>query len=95
MADTGRRLAVAWTSGVRHGRRFRWATGQVIGRRGTYVNWSNSGQLGRPQPDNAFGNEYCVAAVKEPRARHSSWHDLACNNVAHFICERPYKYYKK
>ena len=89
-AVNGPYLAIVWTSGTRRRRRFRWRTGRIIGRPGSYVNWGNNGALGTPQPDNAFGNEYCLAALKPRGQRRSVWHDVACNNVAHFICERPY-----
>ncbi|XP_043225457.1 uncharacterized protein LOC122383267 [Amphibalanus amphitrite] len=89
--DSGRLLPIVWTSGTRRGRRFQWRTGQTIGTPGSYTNWGTSGPLGRRQPDNAFGNEFCLAALKSPTRRRSVWHDVACNNIAEFICERPYR----
>ncbi|XP_042235203.1 uncharacterized protein LOC121874921 [Homarus americanus] len=70
-----------WTSGSTLGSyQWYWQTGVSTG----YTNWSNTGRLGRSQPDNADGNEQCLAVVNSLGV---GWHDSRCNTLRPVICE--------
>ncbi|KAG7174108.1 C-type lectin-like 18 [Homarus americanus] len=70
-----------WTSGSKLGSyQWYWETGVSTG----YTNWSNTGRLGRSQPDNADGNEQCLAVVNSLGV---GWHDSRCNTLRPVICE--------
>ncbi|KAG7173478.1 C-type lectin-like 21 [Homarus americanus] len=70
-----------WTSGTKLGSyQWYWETGVSTG----YTNWSNTGRLGRSQPDNADGNEQCLAVVNSLGV---GWHDSRCNTLRPVICE--------
>ncbi|XP_042204578.1 uncharacterized protein LOC121854178 [Homarus americanus] len=70
-----------WTSGSTLSTyQWFWQTGVSTG----YTNWSNTGRLGRSQPDNADGNEQCLAVVNSLGI---GWHDSRCNTLRPVICE--------
>ncbi|XP_042235041.1 uncharacterized protein LOC121874822 [Homarus americanus] len=70
-----------WTSGSKLGSyQWYWETGVSTG----YTNWSNTGRLGRSQPDNADGNEQCLAVVNSLGI---GWHDSRCGTLRPVICE--------
>lgn len=77
-----------WTSGYRYGYNFVWGNGQPIGY--GYTNWSRTGQLGYPQPDNAEGNEQCVAMLNNFYRDGIVWHDIGCHHKKAFVCEPAY-----
>ncbi|KAF0288272.1 hypothetical protein FJT64_013342 [Amphibalanus amphitrite] len=79
-------IPFTWTSGQLGGPTgWQWsATGQPV----QYTNWGRVGQLGRPQPDNAEGNEHCLAVLNRFYPGDGvTWHDIGCHHPKPFICE--------
>ncbi|XP_045624723.1 tyrosine-protein phosphatase non-receptor type 23-like [Procambarus clarkii] len=73
-----------WTSGNKRGTTtWRWSSGYTL----SYTNWSHTGGLGRPQPDNREGNEDCLGVLKNIYNDGIKWHDIACHHVKAVICE--------
>ncbi|XP_037075708.1 C-type lectin lectoxin-Lio2-like [Pollicipes pollicipes] len=79
-----------WTSGMRNGYKFFWANGRPV--KYGFTNWSFTGRLGLPQPDNYQGNEYCLAVLNHYYGDGIVWHDVACHHKKSFVCE-PVNYY--
>ncbi|XP_045624725.1 uncharacterized protein [Procambarus clarkii] len=73
-----------WTSGNKRATTtWRWSSGYTL----SYTNWSHTGGLGRPQPDNREGNEDCLGVLKNIYNDGIKWHDIACHHVKAVICE--------
>ncbi|XP_044752585.1 uncharacterized protein LOC123312293 [Coccinella septempunctata] len=54
--------------------------------------WSESGGLGRPQPDNreaqqGGASENCLAVLNQFYKDGVNWHDVACHHVKPWVCE--------
>jgi len=54
--------------------------------------WSESGGLGKPQPDNrepqqGGSQENCIAVLNQFYNDGVNWHDVACHHVKPFVCE--------
>ncbi|KAB0802250.1 hypothetical protein PPYR_04436 [Photinus pyralis] len=54
--------------------------------------WSESGGIGRPQPDNreaqqGGANENCLAVLNQFYKDGVNWHDVACHHRKPFVCE--------
>lgn len=54
--------------------------------------WSESGGIGRPQPDNREAQqggapENCLAVLNQFYNDGVNWHDVACHHVKPFVCE--------
>nr|XP_045618753.1 macrophage mannose receptor 1-like isoform X1 [Procambarus clarkii] len=74
-----------WTGGVRSGRGFVWVNGEPF----TVDDWSHTGGLGRPQPDNREnGNENCLSVLNNIYGDGIKWHDVACHHPKAVICEK-------
>nr|XP_053635127.1 C-type lectin domain family 4 member F-like [Cherax quadricarinatus] len=81
----GDRVEYIWTGGVRSGSGFTWLNGEPF----TVDNWSHTGGLGRPQPDNREnGNENCLSVLNNIYNDGILWHDVACHHLKPVICER-------
>jgi len=79
------RLTYLWTGASKSNGSFKWLDGSSI----TFDNWSNTGRLGRPQPDNReAGGENCLAILNNVYMDGIKWHDVACSNTKPVICER-------
>ncbi|XP_043232440.1 lectin subunit alpha-like [Amphibalanus amphitrite] len=78
-----------WTSGQRSGYQFYWANGTPVGL--YHNNWSYTGSQGIPQPDNAEGNEYCLAVLNYFYQDGIVWHDIGCSHRKSFVCEPYYR----
>ena len=72
-----------WTGGqVRNGR-ISWPSG----RRYNDVNWSNTGGLDLPQPDNREGDEVCLAVLNNFYGDGIRFHDMSCHHKKPVICQ--------
>jgi len=53
--------------------------------------WSQTGGVGRPQPDNREGpegkEETCLAVLNNFYNDGINWHDVACHHLKPFVCE--------
>ncbi|XP_053635134.2 pulmonary surfactant-associated protein D-like [Cherax quadricarinatus] len=79
------RLEYIWTGGVKSGNGFRWLNGEPF----SVADWSHTGGLRRPQPDNREGGqENCLAVLNNFYNDGIKWHDVACHHVKPVICER-------
>ncbi|XP_037090476.1 C-type lectin galactose-binding isoform-like [Pollicipes pollicipes] len=74
-----------WTSGRLSPRGYFYWTAN--GHRVKPFNWSGTGSLGRPQPDDSEGHEYCMAVLNNVYNDGITWHDIACHHRKPFICE--------
>ncbi|XP_069957523.1 uncharacterized protein [Cherax quadricarinatus] len=73
-----------WTSGNKLGSSsWQWYPGRPL----VYNNWSFTGGLGRPQPDNREGNEDCLGVLKNTYNDGIAWHDITCYHKKPVICE--------
>ncbi|KAK4324169.1 hypothetical protein Pmani_005172 [Petrolisthes manimaculis] len=73
-----------WTSGNRlTTRRWSWSKAGI---QAFYTNWARTGSLGRPQPDNANGDEFCLL-VNNSYADGATWHDASCTDNAPVVCQ--------
>ncbi|KAK4309668.1 hypothetical protein Pmani_018714 [Petrolisthes manimaculis] len=73
-----------WTSGNRlTTRRWSWSKAGI---QAIYTNWAQTGRLGRPQPDNANGDEFCLL-VNNSYTDGATWHDASCTDNAPVICQ--------
>ena len=90
-------MAYYWTSATKQGPNggFMWGDRHYtpVCRAGSaashcHENWSRTGQLRLPQPDNAEGHENCVAVLNRFYPRDGvTWHDIACHHKKHVVCE--------
>ena len=76
---------------MRSGYNFVWGNGSPVGL--YYNNWSHTGMKGYPQPDNAEGNEYCLAVLNHHYHDGIVWHDIGCQHRKAFVCEPVYYYH--
>ncbi|XP_076028815.1 uncharacterized protein LOC143017806 [Oratosquilla oratoria] len=83
---TGENQKYIWTSGsARPHPHFVWSTGQPSGD----LDWSHTGSLNSPQPDNAENNnENCLAVLNNFYQDGVRWHDVGCHHLKPIICER-------
>ncbi|KAK3862643.1 hypothetical protein Pcinc_031513 [Petrolisthes cinctipes] len=86
MSEHGQRTT--WTSGNRLiTRRWSWSKAGV---QFFYTNWDRTGRLGRPQPDNANGDELCLSVVNS-YTDGAAWHDASCTDLSPVVCQA-YRY---
>ncbi|XP_053651975.1 uncharacterized protein [Cherax quadricarinatus] len=79
------KLEYIWTGGYRNGYEFAWPSGYPF----YGINWSHTGGLGIPQPDNREdGKEFCLAVLNDFYKDGIRWHDVACHHEKAIICER-------
>ncbi|XP_053655708.1 uncharacterized protein [Cherax quadricarinatus] len=76
-------VADSWTSGNKFSTYWQWLSGISS----SYTNWSVTGRLGLPQPDNEEGNELCLAVLNNRYNDGVTWHDLNCLSLTPVICE--------
>lgn len=60
--------------------------------RSKFNDWSNTGALRRPQPDNREKHEggyseSCLAVLNNHYNDGIKWHDVACHHIKSFVCE--------
>ncbi|KAK3862640.1 hypothetical protein Pcinc_031510 [Petrolisthes cinctipes] len=73
-----------WTSGNRlTTKRWSWSKAGV---QSHYTNWARTGRLGRPQPDNADGDELCLC-VNNSYTEGAAWHDASCSDLSPVVCQ--------
>ncbi|KAK3862641.1 hypothetical protein Pcinc_031511 [Petrolisthes cinctipes] len=77
-----------WTSGNRLTTK-RWSWSKT-GVQSHYTNWARTGRLGRPQPDNANGDELCLSVVNS-YTDGAAWHDASCTDLSPVVCQA-YRY---
>ncbi|KAK3862642.1 hypothetical protein Pcinc_031512 [Petrolisthes cinctipes] len=77
-----------WTSGNRLTTK-RWSWSKT-GVQFFYTNWARTGRLGRPQPDNANGDELCLSVVNS-YTDGAAWHDASCTDLSPVVCQA-YRY---
>ncbi|XP_069945709.1 uncharacterized protein [Cherax quadricarinatus] len=78
------RLDYIWTGGLKSGSGFKWVNGEPF----TVTDWSHTGGLRRPQPDNREdGRENCLAILNNFYGDGIKWHDVACHHEKPVICE--------
>ncbi|KAK7078700.1 C-type lectin (CTL) or carbohydrate-recognition domain (CRD) [Halocaridina rubra] len=78
-------LDYIWTGGQRSGTGWAWTSGKPF----IPLDWSHTGGLGRPQPDNQEDNiENCLAVLNNVYQDGIKWHDVACYHPKPIICER-------
>ncbi len=76
-----------WSGGrVNQGQSVSWPNG-VTSPIGSLRFWSHTGGLGRPQPDNREGNEFCLAILNNFYQDGVKFHDVACHHEKSVICE--------
>ncbi|XP_076269974.1 L-selectin-like isoform X2 [Rhynchophorus ferrugineus] len=50
--------------------------------------WSETGEIGKPQPDNKEGSyENCLAILNQLNNDGVHWHDVACHHLKPWVCE--------
>lgn len=75
-----------WISGKKDNLSFKWRDGKTVGE--CYENWSRDGSLHIRQPDNAQGNEYCMAMLNNHFDNDGIvWHDVPCHEKKSFVCQ--------
>ncbi|XP_043215602.1 lectin-like isoform X2 [Amphibalanus amphitrite] len=77
-----------WTSGARSQYDFYWGLGEPVSY-SRFKGWSRTGAVGRGQPDNAGGDEHCLAVLNNAFGDGITWHDVACDRRMAFVCEPP------
>ena len=75
-----------WTAGSRSHHDFYWGLGGPVSY-GSFRGWSRTGATGRGQPDNAGGDEHCLAVLNNAFGDGITWHDVACDRRMAFVCE--------
>ena len=75
-----------WTSGSRSQYDFYWGLGEPVSYSG-FKGWSRTGAIGHGQPDNAGGDEHCLAVLNNAFGDGITWHDVACHRRMSFVCE--------